>query len=89
MPSDMCEASNSINEKHLHKQIENFLKSGEEEYFTDSVTYKKGTTILEESQQLEFAVALATMGVKVTIKEHPLVIKKLKEIYGDLFIYER
>jgi UDPglucose 6-dehydrogenase len=87
MPFDMCEASTNINDKHLHFQIEQFLNSGQSEYFTDSVTYKKGTVILEESQQLRFAYALAKSGIKVTIQESDKVIKILKESYGDVFNY--
>jgi len=51
------------------------------------VTYKKGTIILEESQQLRFAHALAKNGIKVTICESEEVIKILKELYGDIFNY--
>jgi len=87
MPYDMCEASNSINKKHLQNQIDNFIASGKKTYHTDSVTYKKGTVILEESQQLLFALELAKRGVEVTIEEHPDVVQVLKEKYGDLFIY--
>ena len=87
MPYDMCDASNQINEKHLEYQVNKFLELGIKEYFTDSVTYKKGTVILEESQQLEFAKKLAMRGVRVTVKESDAVVKKLKEMYGDLFIY--
>ena len=87
MPSDMCEASSEINKKHLEFQVKQFLKSGRRKYYTDSVTYKKGTIILEESQQLEFAKRLAQSGIVVEIGESPAVIKQLKKIYGDLFIY--
>ena len=88
MPSDMCAASNEINKKHLGFTVQEFLNSGEKEYFTDSVTYKPGTTILEESQQLEFAKLLAESGIRVTIKESEEVKNKLIELYGDLFRYE-
>lgn len=87
MPSDMCDASSSINEKHLGIQVKNFLKSGQKSYTTDTVTYKKGTVILEESQQLKFAVALASNGIEVTIVEDPSVILELSKIYGKLFTY--
>jgi len=85
----MCTASNAINNLHLQFQVEEFLSTGAIEYHTDSVTYKKGTVILEESQQLQFAVQLAKNGVTVTIKESEEVIKQLEPLYGDLFIYER
>jgi len=88
MPYDLCEASNDINEKHLNFQIQQFLDSGKKEYFTESVTYKPGTTILEESQQLKFALSLAQAGVKVTVKESPEVIEALRRVYGDLLNYE-
>ena len=87
MPHDMCVASNSINDKHLEFQVSEFLKSGEKEFLTDSITYKKGTIILEESQQLKFAVRLAESGIKVTVKESKEVTQQLKNIYGDLFTY--
>ena len=35
----------------------------------DYITYKPESTLLEESQQLEFAVGIARHGFKVTIKE--------------------
>ena len=87
MPFDMCEASTDINDKHLDFQVEQFLSSGQSEYFTDSVTYKKGTVILEESQQLRFAHTLAKKGISVTIEESTEVIKILEEMYGNLFNY--
>jgi nucleotide sugar dehydrogenase len=88
MPHYMCTASNESNKSHLRFQVEDFLESGQDEYHTDSVTYKKGTVILEESQQLKFAVALAKRGIKVTIKESEKVMAELKERFGDLFVYE-
>jgi len=88
MPYYMCAASNRSNDEHLNFQVEQFLKSGEKEYFTDSVSYKKGIVLLDESQQLKFAVKLAEKGVKVTIKESEKVTDELRRIYGDLFTYE-
>ena len=87
MPHDMCVASSAANDKHLAYQVEQFLSSGQREYIADSVTYKKGTVILEESQQLKFAIELANAGVKVYIKDCDEVQRKVKEMYGDLFIY--
>ena len=83
----MCEASNQINNLHLHHQVSFYIQSGKTEYFTDSVTYKKGTVILEESQQLEYAVQLAKQGIQVTIQESEEVTQILKNTYGDLFNY--
>lgn len=88
MPYDMCDSSMSINKKHLQFQVEQFLQTGAKEYFTDCVTYKKGTTILEESQQLKFAESLADHGINVTILDVEQVVNELKSIYGDKFNYE-
>ena len=52
------------------------------------ITYKPESTLLEESQQLQFAVGIARHGFNVTIKERQEVIQELKNIYGDLFKYE-
>jgi len=87
MPSDMCVASTDANDKHLEYQVEDFIATGRKEYRTDSVTYKKGTIILEEAQQLKFAVELANRGIKVTVEESEEVIKQLKNEYGDLLNY--
>lgn len=88
MPHDMCTASNTINDLHLQFQVEEFVNTGETHYEADSVSYKKGTVILEESQQLKFAVELAQRGVKVKITDCDAVKKQVRELYGDLFEYE-
>jgi nucleotide sugar dehydrogenase len=89
MPYDMCLASNEINTKHLLFQVEQFMNSGKTEYYTDSVTYKKGTVILEESQQLKFAEMLSMLGVSVTIEESDAVVEELKNRFGAKFKYVR
>ena len=86
--NDMCSASNNANRNHLEFQVNQFIESGQKKYITNCVTYKPGTTILEESQQLKFAVELAKRGIEVVVNESEPVVNQLKEIYGDLFIYE-
>jgi len=78
------------NKKHLDFQVEKFLedKDKSESMVFDSITYKKGTIIIEESQQLLFAVKIAEKGYKVIIREDIRVIDQVKEIYGDIFDYE-
>lgn len=51
----------------------------------DSVTYKRGTDILEESQQLKLAVSLARQGYHVIIKESKKVAEQLSLHYPNLF----
>jgi nucleotide sugar dehydrogenase len=84
------EATDEVNRRHLLFQIEKYLSSypdGEPIVF-EGIAYKKGTTIIDESQQLALAVQLAAKGKKVHIKESGVVIEALKTLYGDLFQYE-
>ncbi len=86
----MIIAAEEINKKHLEFQVNNFIKnnSKEEVVIFDSITYKPGVTIIEESQQLLYAAEIAKNGYKVLIKEHIDVIKQVQKIYGNLFLYE-
>lgn len=83
-------AVRETNNKHAEFLVEEWCKDGitKEKIEFESVTYKPGTIIIEESQQLRLAVDLAKIGYKVVIKEHPEVIFQVKELYGDLFEYE-
>ena len=54
----------------------------------ESVTYKEGSTMIEESQQLEFAVGLAYGGYEVLISDVQEVVETVQALYGDLFLYE-
>ena len=86
----IIEAAKKANEKHTDFQVETFLKMNDKSksLIINSVTYKKGTVIIEESQQLRVAVKLAQKGYEVKINDSPLVIKQVREIYGDLFKYK-
>jgi len=90
MPADMCEASNVINDKHLEFQVDQYTVANpceNSKIILDHVTYKKGTVILEESQQLKYAVHLAEKGYDVTIQESSEVVSILRHKYGSLFTY--
>ena len=54
----------------------------------DCVSYKPESTMLLESQQLAFAVAIANSGYKVIINERIEVINEIKSSYGNLFQYK-
>jgi UDPglucose 6-dehydrogenase len=54
-------------------------------YYFDSVVYKKGTTILEESQQLLLADTLASRGAKVIIHDLPEVLSALEKTHAGKF----
>lgn len=86
---NIIESVMKANKNHVDFQVDQFIKNNDKTkpVIIDSVTYKKGTIIIEESQQLLFAVKLAKNGYKVVINECPDIVKQVKELYGDLFSY--
>ena len=90
MPSDISIATDDLNKKHLTFQISEFISQHDpkDPVEFNTVTYKPGTTIIEESQQLAFAVGIARAGYSVTIRENPDTIRQVRELCGDLFVYE-
>jgi UDPglucose 6-dehydrogenase len=86
----LSQATDEVNRRHLDFQFAQYLTQypESETIVFDTVTYKPGTTILEESQQLALAVRLAEVGRKVLVRDHLAVIAQLKADYGDLFEYE-
>lgn len=87
---NIADATDKANALHHEFLVQEWSKkySNAETILFDSVTYKKGTDILEESQQLRLALALAELGKKVRIIESETVIDQLKKLYGGLFSYE-
>jgi len=87
----MSKACDRTNRAHLMYQLDYFITthSKNEPVIITDVTFKKGCPIIEESQQLEFAKGLAEMGYDVTIKECKEVIDQVKDLYGELFKYEK
>ena len=83
-------ATDEVNKNHLSFQVEDFKSKNslDNPVRLTTVTYKPGTDILEESQQLSFAVRLAQTGYDVTIEETQAIVDRLREKYGDLFTYE-
>ena len=99
----LVKAAGVINKEHLEFQVEKFILEydtdepiifdGRGQALTgaavfEGVTYKKGTTIIEESQQLAFAAKLASLGYEIIIIDHLETINKVKEVHGDIFVYE-
>jgi nucleotide sugar dehydrogenase len=83
--SKACERNNA---EHLNYMIKREIAENKsKKIIMDCITYKKDSILLDESQQLGFAIALAKNGFEVVVKERKVVIDKLKEIYGDLFKY--
>ena len=86
--AQISKATDTMNNLHLSYQVYNYLKSNKNEFTTNTVTYKPESTLLEESQQLKYAIELVKKGIKVTIKERQIVVDELKFLYGDMFVYE-
>ena len=86
----ISKASDSSNKAHLFYQIETFCAKADisRTVVLECVTYKPESTMLEESQQLMFAVEIAKRGYNVLIRERSVVIDELESRYGDLFSYE-
>ena len=85
----ISKASDVSNKLHLEYQLELFAQKNslEEPIEFSYVTYKPNSTLLVESQQLEFAKKLAKKGYNVVINEREAIIEQLKGLYGDLFTY--
>lgn len=90
LPAKISRATDESNELHLLYQVEMFKKQHHihETIVFDTVTYKPESTLLVESQQLKFAVAVARAGYNVLIKERSSVIAEIKNEYGNLFKFE-
>ena len=65
--------ADTLCEKHKNKKVPF--------YFPNGITYKKGTDIIEESQQYKLFKELLTRGYKVIVMELPEVVERL---YDDL-----
>jgi UDPglucose 6-dehydrogenase len=82
----ISDATDKCNTDHLQFMIDNFDGA---EITLESVTYKPESVMIEESQQLAYAVGLARRGVKVTVADKPEVIDQVKTIYEDLLNYAK
>jgi UDPglucose 6-dehydrogenase len=89
IPLFLSKATDQANQQHLEFQVSEYLlkHDPQEPIHLTSVTYKPGTVILEESQQLALAERLAHAGRTVVIHESDAVLEQLKQIYGNLFEY--
>lgn len=84
----LSEATDRINEEHFMHQLNALKASNQEEYFFEDVAYKPGTDIIEESQQLRLALALAREGAKVTVKASKALRETLEASFENVFHFE-
>ena len=80
----ISKATDEMNEKHLQYQIADFVKSNPDISKTvkiDFITYKKDSILIEESQQLKFALKLKELGYKIKIlDQRKEVLTQIKDI---------
>lgn len=80
----ISKATDEMNKNHLEYQIEDFIKkhpNKNEVIEIEYVTYKKDSVLLEESQQLKFAVKLKELGYKIKLlDERKEVLNQLEGI---------
>ena len=84
--SHTIDVSNSL---HLEYQFEK-IKNQNINYLFEDVCYKDNckVPIIEESQKLALAEQLAKTKHMVTIFDYPHIIEKVKEKYGNIFLYK-
>jgi UDPglucose 6-dehydrogenase len=84
----ISKATEDANTKHADFILQTFLsnKKPDEIIVFNSVTYKVGTDILEESQQLKLAIDLVNCGRKVQINESKTVLQELSKRFPNKFI---
>lgn len=96
-PIPLSRATDRCNEQHLSFQFDNLHngrlngmvpKEYRNGFVFDSVAYKPGSVIIEESQQLLLAVKLANAGHTVLIRDRAEVIDQVRNQFGELFQYE-
>lgn len=83
------QATDTSNKLHAQFMIEQLLMENRQEYIFENVTYKENCTvpIIEESQKLVIAEALARQGKNVVIIDVPAVIEQVQKTYGNIFEY--
>jgi nucleotide sugar dehydrogenase len=82
--ASISKATDIMNENHLNYQVEDFLRKNPDktkEVVFEFLTYKKESVLLEESQQLKFALKLKELGYKIkNLDNRKEVINQLKNI---------
>jgi UDPglucose 6-dehydrogenase len=79
--------TDNSNKLHVHNLADFVVakNTGNLPFYFDSVVYKKGTAILEESQQLLLALELVKRGAPVVVYAGPEVHRELVRLYGSTF----
>ena len=82
----ISKATDYMNEQHLVYQIEDFTRNNPDKSIPvdiEYITYKKESILIEESQQLQFALALKNLGYTINVlDQREEVIKQVDQLYG-------
>jgi UDP-glucose 6-dehydrogenase len=83
-------ASDEYNDLHLIYQTNHVYSTNvkDNKICIDGVSYKEGSNLIVESQQLKVAILLSELGVNVTVKDTKHVIDEIKKIGNYNFNYE-
>lgn len=84
------QATDASNKLHAEFMTHQLLNENKDTYVFEQVTYKDNcpVPIIEESQKLVVAAALAKANKKVVIVDTYPVIEKVRDVFGDLFEYQ-
>lgn len=87
-PLHLSAATDRINDEHFRYQLASLKASNQAEFYFDDLAYKAGTDIIEESQQLRLALALAQSGEKVRVKATQHMRDTILSKFGDIFHFD-
>lgn len=86
----ISQATDAANKLHTQFMIDKLLRENKDVYIFEKVTYKDGCSvpIIEESQKLVVASALAREGKSVIIVDSEAVVSEVRQVFGDIFEYQ-
>ena len=84
------QATDLSNKLHAEFMTQQLLDENKDTYVFEQVSYKDNcpVPIIEESQKLVVAAALAKAGKKVVIVDTVPVLERVQDLFGDIFAYQ-
>ena len=83
-PALLCGATDEANKRHTQLMAQTLLEEEKERYVVEDVAFRPRcpADIIEESQPLEVAKALARAGKRVVIRDRPAILGLVRRTYG-------
>jgi len=81
----ISKATDEMNEKHFQYQLQDFIKNNPDKtklIEIEFVSYKKDSILIEESQQLKFALSLKELGYNILVLDQREEVLSQLENYG-------